>query len=328
MSIGCGTLAGPAAFCTGTGAASRSNGNQHTLPVSPTHSVIKSKDIREHWGPNQPTSTSRLWGSALQTHYGGEERPDSQPDHWLHGDYWNVDSNIRKWTEHQVRRNMASANHDVHRYDQIKRALLTPHPHHSLKHQRIPVRQCVSGVVSPDCCFLETWGFDLGMRDRQGLPITSKIWRPPGGRAAPEQFRSLRSYDRNVERMAESYRSLRKAVSHSNLERVNAESFELSTLAKPEDISGDEGVGGKAFQEQPVESRGTSHGTRCCLGWDDHGHAVRREGAKMSHSIHSHAVRAHKDFPYVNGRLAPASIYRRDHGGSRGRDHGSRPTTV
>jgi len=316
MSIGCGTLANPAALCTGTKAASRCNGKQHTLPISPAHSYIKSGDVKEHWGPGQSKSTSRLWGSAHKTSYGGEERPDGQPDHWLHGDYWNVDSNIRRWNSHQVKRNMASANHDVHRHDQIRRAVLAPHPRDGPKHQRIPARQCVSGVVSPDCCFLETWGFDLGMRDRQGVPITSKIWRPPGGGAAPEHFRSLRSYDRNVERMTESFRSLRKAASLSSLARVNAEHFEINTLLKPEDISGDEGVGGGVFQEQPVESRGVNHGTRCCYGWDDHGHAVRREGAKMSHSIHSHAVRAHSDFPYIDGRLAPASIYRRNHGSS------------
>lgn len=318
MSIGCGTLAGPAALCTGTRAASRSNGKQHTLPVSPAHSggtkAITAKAVKEAWGPKQPKSVTRLWGSSVQTSYGGEERLDGQPDHWLHGDYWNVDSNIRRWTQHQVKRNMASANHDVHRHDQINRQVLTAHPNASLRHQRIPARQCVSGVVSPDCCFLEAWGFDLGARDRQGAPITSKLWKPPGGGAVGEHFRSLRSFDRNVERMAHSFRSLRKASSVSQLERVNAQSFDLSTLLKPEDISGDEGVGGAVFQEQPVESRGVNYGARCCYGWDDHGHAVRREGAKMSHGIHSHAVRAHKDFAYVNGRLAPASIYRRDHG--------------
>jgi hypothetical protein len=315
MSIGCGTLCSPAAFCTGTKAASRSNGRQHTLPISPTHSFIKSKDVKEHWGPSQPKSTSRLWGAAHKTSYGGEERLDGQPDHWLHGDYWNVDSNIRRWNSHQVKRNMASANHDVHRHDQIRRAVIGPHPHDGPKHQRIPARQCISGVVSPDCCFLETWGFDLGMRDRQGMPITSKIWRPPGGGAAPEHFRSLRSYDRNVERMAESFRIMRKTMrssgSDSNL--ATAGRLSISSMLKPEDISGDEGVGGGVFQEQPVESRGMLHGTRCCYGWDDHAHAVLREGAKMSHSVHSPAARAHKDFPYIQGRLAPASRYRRNH---------------
>lgn len=64
-----------------------------------------------------------------------------------------------------------------------------------------PLRYCVSGVVSPDCCFLEepipreetigsllvffwlfpmdeAWGFDLGLRDRQGNNTT--LWKPAG----------------------------------------------------------------------------------------------------------------------------------------------------
>jgi hypothetical protein len=313
MSIGCGTLASPGSFGTGITAASRSNGKQHTLPISPTHSTIKSQDVLEHWGPNQPKSTTRLWGSTVKTKWSGEERPDQSPDNWLQGEYWNVDSNIKKWNTHEVKRNAASANHDVHRHDQIKRIVLSPHPHADAKSQRIPPRQCISGAVSPDCCFLETWGFDLGMRDRQGVPIHTKVWRPTGGSNNPEQFRSLRSYNRNTERMTEYSRSMRRYSSVPSLTTEKSTDTPTSkpTTMRPEDIGGDVGEM-SVMEDKMLQSAGRIHGTRSCRGWDDHRHTVRREAAKMSHSLHSPAVRAHKEeYPYVDGRLAPAGIYRR-----------------
>merc|ERR1719420_1692357 len=58
---------------------------------------------------------------------GGEcIHPAIRPQPWSTGDHWNIDSNIRKWTKHEISRNAAGANHDVHRHDQIQRFVLMP----------------------------------------------------------------------------------------------------------------------------------------------------------------------------------------------------------
>jgi len=168
MSLGSGTLANPHAFKKGTRKAARSNGKQHTLPQNPHTDRIFQEDVEPHWSPKQPKTPTRLWGTVKPVRgLGGEVREDGVADFWSTGEYWNVDSNIRKWGEHEVRRNAASAAHDVHRHDQYVRIVLPPQP--GEKKQR-PERSCVSGVVSPADAFLEAWGFDLGLRDRQARP--------------------------------------------------------------------------------------------------------------------------------------------------------------
>lgn len=292
MSIGCGTLASPSGFAKGTLNASSSNGKQHTLPKSPRHHLIEHDDVQAYWSTDQSKSPTRLWGTTKATKYGGEERLDGEPDLWLNGEYWNIDSNIRKWGLHEVRRNAAAASHDVHRHDQIHRMVLPPQPGDTR-----PLRQCVSGVVSSDCGFLEAWGFDLGLRDRQAQP--APLWKPV---TRMEQFRSERSFKRNLARMAESSRTLRQSASTPGVLQ--------SLTLRPEDIGGE---AGEVCNEDDAnfEKAGRPFGSRSCRGWDGYEHTVKREAAKMSCSIHSPCVRAHHDHPYGCDAVAPAAVYTR-----------------
>lgn len=308
MSLGCGTLASPSGFKTGTQAAASSNGRQHSLPASPSRTVFNSTDLESHWGPKQSKLPTRLWGSTTETKFGGVEVLDGQKEAWISGEFWNVDSNIRKWGLHEVKRNAASANHDVHRNDQVTRIVLPPHPDDP-RQQRIPARRCVSGVASADDCFLEAWGFDLGLRDRQGNP--TPLWRPtgPGG----EHFRSERSYSRNLQRMTEQYRGMRRVSSTPGFAGKTG-ALSISTTLRPEDIGGDAGEH-SVMEDKQLESAGRLHGSRSCRGWDDHLHCARREAAKMANSVHSPALATrHEDgIPVIEGRLAPAAIYTRRH---------------
>lgn len=292
MSLGCGTLANPAAFNLGAACASSSNGQQHTLPENPHHERIEPEDIEAHWSlEGQKPGPTRLWGEVKATKYGGEERVDGVAHQWLVGDYWNVNSNIRKWTLHEVKRNAAAASHDVHRHDQITRIVLPPPPGSDK-----PPRQCVSGVVSPDCCFLEAWGFDLGLRDRQARP--APLWKPVN---SSEQFRSTASFDRNTARMAERYRTLRKSSSVPGTVMVQ-------TL-RPDDKTGQVGEASVVVDDRV----GTNFGSRSCIFWDRFDHTCRREAAKMSCTIHSPALKEHSQgYPFKDMlELNPASVYTR-----------------
>merc|ERR1712007_99776 len=125
-------------------------------------------------------------------------------------------------------------------------------------------RLCLSGVVSPDSCFLEAWGFDLGKRDRQGNVCST--FQPP---SKGEHFRSLRSYNRHLERMTDNYRSMRRTASTPG-------KITMSTL-RPEDIGGEAGdvsIG----DDSMMETAGRTHGSRSCRYWDSHDHVARREG--------------------------------------------------
>eukprot|EP00405_Crypthecodinium_cohnii_P027278 CAMPEP_0206516570 /NCGR_PEP_ID=MMETSP0324_2-20121206/63444_1 /ASSEMBLY_ACC=CAM_ASM_000836 /TAXON_ID=2866 /ORGANISM="Crypthecodinium cohnii, Strain Seligo" /LENGTH=274 /DNA_ID=CAMNT_0054009525 /DNA_START=21 /DNA_END=846 /DNA_ORIENTATION=+ len=227
MSLGCGTLASPSAFQKGTLGASSSNGTQHTLPKNPMHRSVAKLSITNHWAEDQEQGPTRLWGSSMKTKLGGEERPDGCADNWTKGEFWNVDSNIRIWGPHEVRRNGASASHDVHRHDQIRRICLPALP----GQERFEGRQCVSGVVGADTCFLEAWGFSLGRRDRQARPVG--IFLPTG---ANEQFRSHRSFDRDLGRMTESFRTMRRSqTTPGTIMPATA------TTLRPEDVGGDAG---------------------------------------------------------------------------------------
>lgn len=302
MSFACGTLANPSAFALGNKAASISNGKQHTLPPKCHHNHLKPEQIEAIWDAKQAKTPSRLWGTASATKYGGEQRPECEPHTWTTGELWNVDSNIRIWGEHQIKRNAAASSHDVHRHDQFERVVLAPPL--GAKRAHAP-RLCVSGVVSPDSCFLEAWGFDLGLRDRQAKPV--KLFRPVG---KAEQFRALRSYDRDITRMAEHHRTLNKSSSAPG--QLSDTLHTMMATLKPEDIGGEAGEhdGQQALDH---ETAGKTHGSRSCHYWDSYDHTCRRESAKLSCAIHSPAFREHKDaHPYVDEiELRPQAIYTR-----------------
>lgn len=294
MSYGAGTGAVPSAFNLGTAGAARSNGKQHSLPENPHHHKIDPEDIVAHWDINTKKGPTRLWGETKSTKYGGLERHESCGHQWLQGEYWNVDSNIRKWGLHEVKRNAAAANHDVHRHDQYERFVLPPKPGSDK-----PPRQCVSGVVSPDSCFLEAWGFDLGLRDRQGNNTT--LWKPV---RSGEMFRSDRSFNRHLPRMVENYRALRKTASMPGTI--------LADTLRPEDVGGEAGELATRDDTNWQDNRaGRTHGSRSCYGWDNYDHTARREAAKMSCGTHCPSMKEHNQgHPFKEElELNPASIY-------------------
>jgi len=292
MSHGCGTLAGPTGFRTGNLAASSTNGKQHSLPKNATHQLLEADDIKAHWTADQTRAPSRLWGQTKPTRQGGEMRMDSTPELWTSGEYWNVDSNIRIWGEHEMRRNAAEAAHDVHRHDQITRTVLAPNPGSGKQESR----QCVSGVVSADCCFLEAWGFDLGLRDRQANPAT--LWMPP---SAAEMFRAERSFSRNNSRIAESFRTLRKSSSLPGTSKQP-----ITSGIKPEDIGGEP-------EDCQLGMMGRTFGSRSCRYWDRFDHAVKREASKSACSVHSPNFKSHPHAHPIKDHLElqPASVYTR-----------------
>lgn len=303
--LGCGTLASPASpenFRKGTSKkASSNNGKQHSLPANPAHQWHAGTrdrltagrnddghdDVGEHHGPTQPTKPTRLWGKVKPTQWGGEVRADGEAVGWLTGEYWNCDSNIHKWSIHEVRRNAASANHDVHRHDQITRIVLDPAP------GRAP-RRSVSGVASADSSFLEAWGFDLGSRDRQAKPVGT--WRPVSQK---EHFRSLRSYDHDLAAMTDGFRSLRRAASSASTASANKTTPQQQAMSMSMTSVGDGGLG-------------STHGSKSCRGWDGGDHAVKREAAKMSLSTFAPAANGSRDdYTFVDNELRPGAVYSR-----------------
>jgi len=299
--LGCGTLGGPSGFRTGNLCASSTNGRQHSLPKNAAHQLLETEDVKAHWTAEQTRGPSRLWGQTKPHRLGGEIRVDSTPELWTTGEYWNVDSNIRIWGEHETRRNAAEAAHDVHRHDQITRIVLPASPGSGK-----PGRQCVSGVVSADCCFLEAWGFDLGLRDRQASPAT--LWRPPGG---AEMFRAERSFIRNTGRMAESFRTLRKSSSLPASPSKTKQRPAIVTTLKPEDIGGEAGDLA-APEDAQLASMGRTHGSRSCQFWDRFDHAAKREAAKLALSVHSPTFNAHPAHPMKDHmEMQPAAVYTR-----------------
>jgi len=327
MSLGCGTLA--ASFESGTAAAASSNGKQHTLPAKPGHTTLvtrgrddsrplEARALREavdsYWTAAQSKGPSRAWGTVELAKYGGVAEKDD--DHrWQKGEYWNVDSNIRIWGKHEVRRNAASANHDVHRNDQVQRVVLPPQ---AGTKESLRNRQCVSGVVGADCCFLEAFGFDLGLRDRQAKPVGR--WNPVG---KTEMFRAERSYERDLDALTNRFRTLRRSAS------VPGDASKVTTL-RPEDISGE--AAEREVSAENLERSGRTFASRSCRGWDRYDHTAQREAAKLSHSIHSHACRSHsQNYPHDQCDLRPAAIYTkkyRMHGESALRQHTSMATKV
>lgn len=300
MSFACGTLAHPEAFKLGNKGAASANGKQHSIPGKFQHEHFsKAAAIEACWtyDPKQTSKApSRMWGSTTATKYGGELRPDTEPHGWTHGEVWNIDSNIKKWGEHETRRNAATAAHDIHRHDQYQRVVLLPA---TGAKKTMAARLCTSGVVSPDCCFLESWGFDLGLRDRQARP--TGLWRPVG---KSEMFRAPRSYDRNITRILDHQRSLKMSQS--------APGFcdGLTTTMRPEDVGGEAGEHGGS-EAKDHETAGKTHGSRSCNYHDSFDHTAKREAAKLSCGIHSPTFKEHHDgHPFIEEiELRPQAIY-------------------
>jgi hypothetical protein len=236
---------------------------------------------------------------------------------WSSGDHWNLDSNIRKWTNHEMRRTAAGSSHDVHRHDQIQRFVLPPQTTgKGIKHARL----CMSGAVSPDCNFLEAWGFDLGFRDRQANP--APLFKPV---CRDNMFRAVRSFDRDLPVLTEFKRSLTRSASLPDV------GVEIPTL-KPEDIAGDtreqnhrdwpmsskggpitEHTGEAAEKIDEMAKGGRTFASRSCNYWDSYDHTVKREGARLSCGTHAPVFQKHKeDYPFVDEvELHPAAIYTR-----------------
>eukprot|EP00927_Polykrikos_kofoidii_P077257 TRINITY_DN74215_c0_g1_i1.p1 TRINITY_DN74215_c0_g1~~TRINITY_DN74215_c0_g1_i1.p1 ORF type:complete len:329 (-),score=32.44 TRINITY_DN74215_c0_g1_i1:109-1095(-) len=303
MSYGCGTLASPTGenlLSKGTLKCSSLGGKQHKLPARACHKRIKQENVEAHWDVKQPKAPTRLHGTAKPAKFGGTELLDGQADGWTTGDFWNVDSNIRKWSEHEVRRNAASSAHDVHRHDQVTRVVLPPQePSFGSTREMVP-RQSVSGVIGADSSFLEAFGFDLGLRDRQGCPVP--LWKPSG---SGEHFRSQRSFTRDRSRLADNFRTMRRTMSSPG------NSMPASvTRFMPEDIGGETGEL-QAADDTVLEKQGRTFGSRSNPYWDRYDHSVKREAAKMSCGLHTASGRSHSDsYPIKdNLELNPASVY-------------------
>eukprot|EP00928_Gymnodinium_smaydae_P069989 TRINITY_DN53947_c0_g1_i1.p1 TRINITY_DN53947_c0_g1~~TRINITY_DN53947_c0_g1_i1.p1 ORF type:complete len:446 (-),score=63.80 TRINITY_DN53947_c0_g1_i1:41-1285(-) len=297
---------------------------KHSLTVEPKdverkerrHQRLTQSDVEAHWDLKQPRGPTRLIGTVKgeiqdvgrepKLKLGGEVRLDKQPDLWTSGEYWNVDSNIRKWGEHEIRRNMAAANHDVHRHDQIQRVVLPPQPGHvNMLGQPLPMRQSVSGVITADGSFLEAMGFDLGLRDRQAKPV--KLWRPAN---SSEMFRSHESYQRDLPRMTDYYRTMRRSNSMPGSTQASTTMREVPTL-RPEDVGGQAGAHAEESDETHQKA-GRTHGSRSCRYWDRYDHTCRREAAKMACGTFSPIYNSHPEFyPIHNLELSPAAVYTR-----------------
>mmetsp|Transcript_42707 Transcript_42707/g.93172 ORF Transcript_42707/g.93172 Transcript_42707/m.93172 type:complete len:250 (-) Transcript_42707:139-888(-) len=151
---------------------------------------------------------------------------------------WNPDSNISSWTLHTIHRDGAEASWSVHRHSQKRPVMLSD--------KSGKPKECTSGMVLPGDSFLETWGYDLGSRDRHGRKAA--WWRPTGH---GEMFRSKSSYV-----------------------KAPKEKWDGSGTAP----SGTGGVDGG--------DPGQLYGSVSCTGWHDYRHCALREAAKQSFSVH------------------------------------------
>lgn len=305
MSHGCGTLASPGGFAKGNAGASSATG-QHTLPSNAAHKPLELHDhvasqplksglydreghrkiVQAHWEAKQTKTPTRMWGTTRTTKWQGEERTDNEQ--WHKGEFWNVDSNIRIWGLHEVRRNAAQMSHDIHRHDQKTRFVLQDHPGED--RQEREERQSTSGMATADAGFLEAWGFDLGQRDRRGNPMP--LWRPGGS----SQMFTMK------DECAESFRPLRKQRSAPGTLSTSGtiENKSEPGEAPPSEIPPDRQIASQA------------RNARICYH-DSFGHAVKRESAKLSCGLHGPSFRSHADGLPVkdNVELSPASIYNR-----------------
>lgn len=268
---------------------------QHGLPTNPRHTRVPDRE-----------EVNEYWSSAHSK--GAKTDPFStKSELWSSGEFWNVDSNIRKWTLHEVRRNAAAANYATHAPDQVSRTMLVRHED-DRKTERQPIS--TSGMLAGDEFYLGPAGFELGARDRAGLPVD-----PPWGRVGRGQmFRGPRSFDRNISRLADYKRSLMLpgAVNpiRSHSEGTLASSSQPGqTLLDPfvaEDVLGE-----SISKHTSPEQIGSMFDSRSCRYWDNWGHATKREAARLAYSVMSPQVTEHRDGHPVGecGEIRPAFVY-------------------
>lgn len=110
--------------------------DQHTLNITnvaarPLHHEAVKRSVHPS---NRASSTyqivnkppDRAFGEVARTKLGGETRvQDKANEWWDRGEYWNRDSNIRRWNFQEVRRHASEGAHDVHRHEQKNHEVLT-----------------------------------------------------------------------------------------------------------------------------------------------------------------------------------------------------------
>ncbi|CAD7974547.1 unnamed protein product [Amoebophrya sp. A25] len=97
--------------------------DQHTLRIEnvPARAPRDVPDrVSVHPG-RRPSSTYMVsTGEVVRTKFGGEATvQDAVQTWWECGEHWNRDSNIKRWTFQETRRNAAQSAHDVHRHEQV-----------------------------------------------------------------------------------------------------------------------------------------------------------------------------------------------------------------
>jgi len=83
--------------------------------------------------PNKPTTTYKITNAppdrkfceVERTRFHGEALVhDKFNEWWERGEYWNRDSNIKRWNFQEIRRNAAQGAHDIHRHEQVNHETL------------------------------------------------------------------------------------------------------------------------------------------------------------------------------------------------------------
>jgi len=227
------------------------NGRQHSLPREVHHTRMCQKEIKQMF-PSVKTKDSftrilndkptRPWGTGTLTRWGGEGVEDSTAEGWLCGNFWNTDSNIRLLDGWDNKREAAKTAHDIHRHDMITKLTLPGKD-----------RVSDSGVLSADSCFLEAWGFDLGLRDRGARPTS--LWRPP-----------TRELEFGIKVRSTGLPGS-KSSSRQGSRRSRVYAYGTNDPVVLEDM------------QQPR--------------WDGFEHVVKREGARRSQDIHRHEAMDH-----------------------------------
>jgi len=258
---------------------------QHTLPsntrhtrtcVAPSNQIQGLKSMKEGMLNENP---SRIWGKSKITRFGGEAMVDESPEFWEHGDFWNRDSLVRKWDQHQVRRQAAQSSHDVHRHDQLTRLKLAG-----------TNRISTSGLLSAGSSFLEAWGFPLGLRDRQSRPTS--LWWPV---SKTDQFRSRKNFAYSLE----NHHS-------SRTPRADRSKTYRAETQGPQELH----AGPHCAQTGCGKNCGEIYGSCSSEFWDSWDHSCKREGAKLACSIHGQTHMTHPwGLPHDKTDLRPGAIY-------------------
>lgn len=226
---------------------------------------------------------SRVVGTPYRTRFGGEGVMDNTSEYWATGTFWDTNSNIRLRTEHEIRREAAQGAHDIHRHDMVTKI-------------KIPgqARVSESGVLTADSCFLEAWGFDLGLRDRAARPTT--LWRPV-------------TRDREFGDMLRRPSTTMPKGAEKSAQATTTSKFSRSTT-------------GTFPSRVGVRTKGVDN---MDATWDGFEHTVKRDGARRSDAIHACETRRNP-FGYLHDKcgIRPAAMYTKKYqkfGESGFRDH-------